>query len=92
MFQGNLVLTMAENRPECLNPVSRYQTLVYVGQSLQNQGEHRRAEATFKEALQYAKAATKTKSAKTSDLFKEGVTEIGMPFVFIKKMLEIETI
>lgn len=77
---GNLVLTMAENRPECLNPVSRYQTLVYVGQSLQSQGEHRRAEATFKEALQYAKAATKTKAAKTADLFKEGVTEIDVKY------------
>ena len=58
-------------------PVARYQTLVYVGWSLQSLGEYRRAESTLKEALQYAKAAAKTKVAKTSDMFKEGLTEIG---------------
>lgn len=73
-----MVLTVAENQPEnSLLPVARYQTLVYVARSLQTQGEFKRAESTFKEALQYAKATAKTKIAKTSDMFKDGLTEIG---------------
>lgn len=72
------MLTVAENQPEnSLLPAARYQTLVYVGRSLQTQGEYRRAESIFKEALQYAKATAKTKIAKTSDMFKDGLTEIG---------------
>lgn len=71
-------MTVAENQPEnSLLPAARYQTLVYVGRSLQIQGEYRRAEATFREALQYAKAVAKTKVAKTSDMFKDGLSEIG---------------
>ncbi|KAK4298424.1 hypothetical protein Pmani_029230 [Petrolisthes manimaculis] len=78
---GSLVLTVAENQPEnSLLPAARYQTLVYVGRSLHSQGEFRRAEATFKEALQYAKATAKTKIAKTSDMFKEGLTEIDVKY------------
>lgn len=72
------MLTVAENQPEnSLLPAARYQTMVYVGWSLQSMGEYRRAEATLKEALQYAKAAAKTKIAKTTDMFKDGLTEIG---------------
>ena len=72
------MLSVAENQPESyLLPAVRYQTLVYVGRALQSLGEYRRAEATLKEALQYAKAAAKTKVAKTADMFKEGLTEIG---------------
>lgn len=78
---GSLVLSVAENQMgNVLEPAARYQTWVYMAQSLQSQGEHRRAEATFKEALQYAKAAAKTKAAKTSDMFKEGVTEIDVKY------------
>ena len=56
---------------------ARYQTMVYMGKSMQSQGEYRRAEAIFKKALQLSKAITKTKSVKTSDLFKDGTSEIG---------------
>lgn len=78
---GSLVLTVAENQPEnSLLPAARYQTMVYVGWSLQSMGEYRRAEATLKEALQYAKAAAKTKIAKTTDMFKDGLTEIDVKY------------
>lgn len=85
-----MVLTVAENQPEnSLLPAARYQTMVYVGWSLQSMGEYRRAEATLKEALQYAKAAAKTKIAKTTDMFKDGLTEIGGHIMCLLNMCTI---
>ncbi|CAL4082270.1 unnamed protein product [Meganyctiphanes norvegica] len=73
---GSLILSVEENATsQNLAPSARYQTMVMVGRALQSQGEHRRAEALYKEALQYAKSVTKLKTAKTSDLFKDGAIE-----------------
>ncbi|XP_076029628.1 anaphase-promoting complex subunit 7 [Oratosquilla oratoria] len=77
---GSLVLTVSENQPDVLSSPWRYQTMVYMGKALQQQGEHRRADAMYKKALQFVKAVTKTKTCKTTDLFKEGVSEVDVKY------------
>ena len=75
-----MFLTASQNQLDnkTLSIAARYQTMVYVGKSLQSQGEHRRAEAMYKKALQLAKAITKNKSVKTTDIYKEDTSEIGL--------------
>ncbi|MCL4128635.1 UNVERIFIED_CONTAM: hypothetical protein GTU68_007736 [Idotea baltica] len=78
---GSFLLSISENHQDgSITPPSQYQTMVYMGKSLQYMGEYRRGEAMFKKALQFVKMVTKNKSFKSSELFKEGTSEIDVKF------------
>lgn len=73
-----MVITAAENQGEaCLPCHRRYHCLVLLGLSQQQLRQHRRAEATLKKAMQYAKSLLKIKVVKSTDVYTEGMTEIG---------------
>lgn len=84
-MQGSFFLSVAENHQDgSINSPAQYQTMVYIGKSLQYMGEYRRAETVFKKALQFAKVVTKNKSLKSSELYKDGIYEIGKSYFFSK--------
>ena len=73
-----MVLSVAETQGEgCMPCHHRYQTMVMVGFSLKHLQHHKRAEVLFKKATLYAKSLIKAKVAKSTNIYDEGMSEIG---------------
>lgn len=79
-----MALTVAESQGEsCMSCHLRYHTMVMVGLSLKKLRHYKRAEILLKKAMLYGKSLIKAKLVKSSDVYTEGMSEIGMKLLLI---------